>query len=300
MPIPQPGPTEDRDTFLQRCMANDVMQEYDADQRMAICVNQWNGKASSTEHASKIFVPQVSFKADAPPGTIEVEFAALNKIDLDRDVTLPGAFGEQQVRIQSHGHDTFDFSIGKGTIRESGDKAILSGRLNLNMTRGKDAFESLKFDMEHGTPLQEWSYIYDPVDYSFGEFEGQKVRFLKQLKVYSVDPVFLGAGIGTRTTNVKSADLGYGDLLDEADGIIKLVIERTKSRLDMRGKEGRTLSAANIARLESIAESLGIGHGDLLKMLAELSSPKSADVSEELQRERLRFLRIESSRLSGI
>jgi hypothetical protein len=52
--------------------------------------------------------------------------------------------------------------------------------------------------------LQEWSYSFDILDASFGEFEGKQVRFLRKLKVHEVSPVMLGAGIGTHTRAIKS------------------------------------------------------------------------------------------------
>ncbi|WP_433233731.1 hypothetical protein [Actinomadura nitritigenes] len=43
------------------------------------------------------------------------------------------------------------------------------------------------------------------MEYSFGEFKGQRVRFLDSVKVHEVSPVLLGAGVGTRTLSAKSA-----------------------------------------------------------------------------------------------
>lgn len=239
----------------------------------------------------KSFIPNVSLKADTP-GAISVEFATLKVIDHDNDVTLPGAFGKQGVRMQPFGHDTRQFSIGKGTISESGDKAIFDGLINLDMQAGKDAHSSLKFDLEHGDPLQEWSYIFEILDADFGEHEGHQVRFLKRLKVHSVDPVFLGAGLGTRTTGVKGlVDLPFSEFLEQADALVTELSERAKAYFDMRSKEGRTFSAANLARLHSIADSLGVGTADLVKLLEE-ADPKAADLPSELLKERLRFERL--------
>jgi len=238
----------------------------------------------------KTFSPSLAFKADTP-GALSVEFASLNTLDHDGDITLPGAFGIQEVRIQSHGHDMRSWTIGKGTIKETQDKAIMDGLLNLEMTDGQNAHASLKFDLEHGTPLQEWSYIFEIRDADFGERDGQQVRFLKSLKVYSVDPVFLGAGIGTRTTSVKSAGLGYMEFCEEVDAFVAELQQRTKSRIEVRGKEGRTLSTANVNRLTAIAESLMTAARDLKTMLED-AAPKNVD--EELLKARLEFERIKT------
>ena len=44
MPIPKPRKGEDKDKFIERCMANTNMQEYDQNQRAAICFAQWKKK----------------------------------------------------------------------------------------------------------------------------------------------------------------------------------------------------------------------------------------------------------------
>lgn len=47
MPIPSPKGTEERDAFISRCMGNSIMQEYEQEQRAAICYSAWR-KAKKT------------------------------------------------------------------------------------------------------------------------------------------------------------------------------------------------------------------------------------------------------------
>lgn len=46
MPIPNPKPTEDQQEFMQRCMADEVMNKEfsDAKQRLSVCYAQWQKK----------------------------------------------------------------------------------------------------------------------------------------------------------------------------------------------------------------------------------------------------------------
>ena len=46
MPIPKPKSQESKKDYLQRCMADSTMQEYDQEQRYAICQNKWSDKDS--------------------------------------------------------------------------------------------------------------------------------------------------------------------------------------------------------------------------------------------------------------
>lgn len=151
---------------------------------------------------------------DAEEGIVEAVFAKFNVKDHDNDVTLPGAFEDgAKVRISAWGHSSWGPSrgassvpqppVGKGVIRVVDDEARLEGQFFLKTQAGRDHFEVIK---EMGDQ-QEWSYGYDTADFEMGEFEGEKVRFLKSQIVHEVSPVMLGAGIGTRTLAVKGKQL---------------------------------------------------------------------------------------------
>ncbi len=150
----------------------------------------------------KTFRASIELKADGQPGEFKATFATLNVIDLDGDVTLPGAFTDgERVRISHWQHDWNQLPVGKGTIREEADKAVVDGQFFLDTQSGKEHYLTVKALGD----LQEWSYGFDILDYSFGEHEGQKVRFLRKLKVHEVSPVMLGAGIDTGTTDIKAS-----------------------------------------------------------------------------------------------
>lgn len=207
-------------------------------------------------------------KADGPDGAVSCVFATLNVIDSHRDITLPGAFGEQEVRMQPDGHDMWQPSIGKGAIREDGNEAIFEGLFNLEMEKGREHYASLKFDLAQGTPLQEWSYIFDVEEAGYEERDGIEIRLLKKLKVYSVDPVFLGAGVGTRTTGIKRFE--GSPYVEHVEGVLthaRELLERTKERVAVREKDGRTLSLSNVATLTDLAASLKSVSAELEQLL---------------------------------
>ena len=141
---------------------------------------------------------------DADKGEVTAVFATIGVIDKDNDVTVPGAFENgAKVAISAYGHKSWEgvAPVGKGTIREVGNEAILEGRFFLDTQAGADTFRVVKALGEDG--LQEWSYGYEEQAH-FGEFEGKRVRFLDKLKVHEVSPVLLGAGEGTRVLSTKS------------------------------------------------------------------------------------------------
>ncbi|MCW2767921.1 MAG: hypothetical protein JWO11_3880 [Nocardioides sp.] len=146
---------------------------------------------------------------DAAKGEVTAVFSTFNVIDSDCDVTVPGAFEDgAPVLISAYGHSSWDgeLPVGAGTIRQTPTEAILEGQFFMDTEHGADTFRTVKALSDAG--LQEWSYGFDPVEYSFGEFDGRQVRFLTKLKVHEVSPVLLGAGVNTRTLTAKSAGAG--------------------------------------------------------------------------------------------
>jgi hypothetical protein len=207
----------------------------------------------------KVDLSSDDFKAMSK-GEGRAVIAEFNKIDHDGDVTLPGAFGKQHVNILP-AHDRMAPRLGKGIMSESGGRAIADFKFNLDPA-AKTALEwhsALKFDMENGEPLQEWSYGFKIIDSSFGEFEGKQVRFLKLLDVIEISPVLRGAGTGTGTLAVKNKKMTYLDEMNLATASlddVKAFIERSQSLVDLKAKDGNSLSDDQIETLKMFKTSL--------------------------------------------
>jgi len=166
----------------------------------------------------KAFTPQ--FKAADDAGNVEFVVATLNVVDHDKDVTLPGFFGHQDVQVLP-AHDRTHVPLGKGVIREEGQEAIASVKFNLDIPAARDWHSAIKFDMEHPPSLQEYSYGFRvrPGGAKSGSFEGQSVNFLQPLEdgtpggdVFEVSPVLRGAGMGTRTLAVKGLKQPHSEI----------------------------------------------------------------------------------------
>ena len=133
-------------------------------------------------------------------GKFSAVFSTLNVKDHDGDVTLPGAFKDgQEVRISYWGHRWNDLPVGKGIIHADDMKAWVDGQFFMDTNAGQETYKTVK----NLGGLQEWSYGFDVLKRSYGEFEGDDVQFLESLDVHEVSPVMLGAGIGTETTDIK-------------------------------------------------------------------------------------------------
>jgi hypothetical protein len=158
-------------------------------------------------------------------GTVRAVVATLGRVDADGDLTVPGFFGRQDVRMVPT-HDWSHVPLGKGVLFEDGDQAVVDLRMNLAVPAARAWWEALAFDLANPPPLQQWSYGYTVK--GGGSFEGKAsgrpLRFLTPLAdgspgvvVHEVGPVMLGAGVDTATVAVgDSGDPGGLDPAAEA------------------------------------------------------------------------------------
>ena len=144
----------------------------------------------------------------ADAGQVKAVFATLGVVDHDGDIILPGAIANgQKVRISAYNHASWgaQLPVGKGTISEVGNELVFSGQFFLDMDSGLETYKAVK----NIGDLGEWSFGFDILDkgVTMDEVTQREVRLLKKLNVYEVSPVLLGAGIGTRTTDIKSLEI---------------------------------------------------------------------------------------------
>jgi hypothetical protein len=140
--------------------------------------------------------------------------ANMADVDKDGDTYTKGAFswksGGQWAPIVP-AHNWKEMPFGKARVFEDSTEALAELKLNLDTIAGRDWHAALKFDLETGVPVQEWSYGYDVLDHINEMRGGQKVRNLKKLNVLEVSPVIVGAGKGTRTLEMKGVSMKDGD-----------------------------------------------------------------------------------------
>jgi hypothetical protein len=224
---------------------------------------------------------------DADKGEVVAVFSTLNVVDSDGDVTPNGAFESgAKVRISAYGHSSWGdrLPVGKGTIRETKTEALLDGRFFLDTPEGLATFTVVKELGEDG--LQEFSYGYDPVEFSFGEFEGQQVRFLKKVKVHEVSPVLLGAGVGTRLLSAKNAaGMKFAEHIDAVVAAVDALTERASEVVALRAEKGKAIAADSADHLTRVVAS-----AKRLEALIVAPATDSPDTVDEIEREYARFV----------
>jgi len=157
------------------------------------------------------FNKSIEFKTtDDEKGSVEAVFSVFNNVDTDGDVVLPGSiksgFKDNQVpMVFAH---KWDQPIGKGVITSDDSKATFTGSFFMETEAGREAYNLAK---EMGD-LQEWSFGFRINDYESGKFKKDgtedeiDVRFLKDLEVFEVSPVLVGANRETYTLAIKSGE----------------------------------------------------------------------------------------------
>jgi hypothetical protein len=227
--------------------------------------------------------------ADDGTGEFSAVIATLDVVDKDNDVTLRGAFPQgKEVLVSAYGHASWGgiLPVGRATIAERGKKAKAEGQFWLNTTIGNDTYNTVK----NAGSLQEWSYGFEVKEFSFGEHEGQKVRFIKSVNPFQISPVLVGAGEGTRTLSIKS-HLSYSEHLAQVLGDVRTFTERTKERMDVLESQGRALSSDSRGRLDELVEELAEVAGHLQALLKD-GAPEPVSEADAVSEEDLKARRL--------
>jgi len=199
-------------------------------------------------------------------------FATLGVVDRDGDVTLPGAFGEQTVKVLP-AHDWGHVPIGKARIFEQGNEAMAEFTLNLEIEAARDWHAALKFDLLD-QPTQQWSYGFEIVKSSLGQIDGKSVRYLESLRVHEVSPVVIGAGLGTRTLAMKHGDRSVIAQIADVRAEIESLAARMAAIKALRAADGRRLSQDRCEDLDRIKAAIAA----LLPLADELTRSADAEV----------------------
>lgn len=124
----------------------------------------------------------------------------------------------------------------------------------LDTPRGNEVLAGLK-----AGAIQEMSYAYEISSYSFTEDDdsGKTIRELTGLKLFDISDV--NHGMNNSTLAAKGVDWKAQPFAAHSDAVeaaIAAYVERATELKDRRAKEGRTLSAENVRRLQECMDQL--------------------------------------------
>jgi len=187
----------------------------------------------------------VRVKAGPEDGLEEGQFSAyasvFGNVDSYGDVVVPGAFKKTLAEwaakdaelplLFGHRMDDPDFNIGHVVSAVEDDKGLLvTAQLDLESPKGAQTYRLLK-----GRRIDQMSFAYDVIEGGSVQTEGEHVYELRELKLYEVSVVPIGANQETEILAVKAA----------ADALAS------------GAKAGRELSAKNESELRKAHEAIG-------------------------------------------
>ena len=152
-------------------------------------------------------------------GKVSAVFSVFNSLDSDGDVVLPGSIksGFKSGDVPMVWAHKWDMPIGKGRINEDDGKATFDGEFFMDTDSGQEAYKIVK----NMGDMQQWSFGYRVNDAERAPFKSadsedeQDARYLKDLTVFEVSPVLVGANQETYTMAIKSNKELVEDLVEE-------------------------------------------------------------------------------------
>jgi uncharacterized protein len=190
----------------------------------------------------------IQLKAGPQDGLGEGQFVAyasvFGNIDSYGDVVVKGAFANDLARWEKSGNpipllfghnmSDPDFNIGYVVKAEEDNVGLkVTAQLDLENPKAKQVYRMLK-----GRRIDQMSFAYDVIDGSNETIDGQDVYAIRDMKLYEVSVVTVGANQETEVLAVKQMPV-------VADRILTDV------------KAGRVLSAKNENELRSAHEAIG-------------------------------------------
>jgi hypothetical protein len=227
MPLPKPSVGESRNDFMDRCLSDaKIVNEFsDQDQRVAVCVTQYEGKQMTDEpienedlieenQETKFESEQldVSFEVktteeDEQQGMFSGYGSIFNNKDLGNDVVMKGAFAQSIGRkgakavklLYQHKQDepigVFD------EIIEDNRGLKVKGRLAMGTQRGREVYELMKMGAIDGLSI---GYRVEPKGYEYDE--KRKRRYLKSVDLMEISAVTFPMNPRARIQAVKGAE----------------------------------------------------------------------------------------------
>lgn len=221
MPIPKPKQNELPEAFIERCMLDETMQEYDEEQRLAICSNQLDDDMEETkdlenapqemrttpEKEIRTFdVKDLELRQDGDSNVVVGYASVFNTLSNDmgfREIIAEGAFDgrlSDDVRFLIN-HEGLPLArTTNGTLRLSTDATGLRYEAEVaNTSLGRDLVELMK----DGT-INQSSFAFTVEDDSWEVNDGMNVRTINKVsRLYDVSavtyPAYEEASVGLRS-----------------------------------------------------------------------------------------------------
>jgi HK97 family phage prohead protease len=231
---------------------------------------------------------QTELKTAGDEGIVEAIVSVFNNVDSVGDRVKFGFFDESLSAKMPKGVWQHDWNTPVAKTLEArelmaGDPQLpanlrdlgglyIKGKFNMNTQAGRETFSNIKEGI-----IDEFSIGYTVSEEAYAP---DGARELIKGRLYEWSPVLFGANPATAVLGVKS---GLNDDVQTVTSEIARLMQRLNERSEIRQKEGRTLSSANVARLSSLLDTLSTAVTDL-KSLIDTATPTNAKAALEMER----------------
>ena len=225
-------------------------------------------------------------KEDAE-GKVSAVFSVFNSLDSDGDVVLPGSIksGFKSGDVPMVWAHKWDMPIGKGRIEEDDGKATFNGEFFLDTDSGQEAYKIVK----NMGDMQQWSFGYRVNDAERAPFKSANseeevdARYLKDLTVFEVSPVLVGANQETYTMAIKSNKELLEDLVEDEVKNVLGSESFEKEEESESSEEPVVAHNANAETCEHCAKMLENPAVYLKELIDTQDSEEEIEVSEKSQ-----------------
>ncbi len=227
----------------------------------------------------------LEFKGDSD-GKVSAVFSVFNTLDSDGDVVIPDAIksGFKSGSVPMVWAHKWDMPIGKGEIKQDGDKATFEGSFFMDTESGQEAYKLVKAMGD----LQQWSFGYRVNDSERGTFEDEgkeaDARYLKDLSVYEVSPVLVGANQDTYTMAIKSNNELIKELAEEKAVLSNdtfLENEEEEAEESVESEEVSEEATEEVSDEEKYGSKPSCTYGKDGKCAKDMKKSDDTEVSEE-------------------
>jgi len=224
---------------------------------------------------------------DDAEGKVSAVFSVFNSLDSDGDVVLPGSIksGFKSGDVPMVWAHKWDMPIGKGRIEEDEGKATFNGQFFLDTDSGQEAYKIVK----NMGDMQQWSFGYRVNDAERAPFKSANsdeevdARYLKDLTVFEVSPVLVGANQETYTMAIKSNKELLEDLVEDEVKNVLGSESFEKEEESESSEEPVVAHNANAETCEHCAKMLENPAVYLKELIDAQDSEEEIEVSEKSQ-----------------
>ncbi|MBJ2215718.1 HK97 family phage prohead protease [Pseudomonas carnis] len=194
-------------------------------------------------------------KAVDEAGNFEGYAAVFNNVDLGDDVIMPGAF--TSVKATRSGklklalyHDLTRL-VGAADYTQDDHGLLLKGRVNLNVSYARDAYELMKAEI-----LDSMSIGFNTIKADFEDRAGRRVRLIKEAELWEASFVPFGMNPKAQVLSVKSD--------------IRLFEKALRERMGLSQKEAAAVASLGYTALRRDGGSEATAIVDELKDISNL------------------------------